>query len=225
MLSVTRPGYPATEETAAAQPGFAGTAAILDTAVGDAWRRFGRGHPGVVLVGHSVGAALSVHIASRRPAWPLLGLAVSGVGDRPAKGPAAMFGGMPRDRVLDMPFNRVSGTFYSPEALVDPAMNGVLADLLVPFPSADVVEVNTDWCTDLPRVASGVGVPVHHTLAEQDGLWQVDDDASARVGRYFGSSPRVVTQVFAGAGHNIEHHPSGHEYVGSVLSFTRSCVG
>ena len=225
MLSITRPGYPATDESATCQPDFATAAVLLSSAIADAWSRFGVDGSGVVLMGHSVGAAIAVHIASQPSEWPLLGLAISGVGDRPAGGPATMFAGMPVDRGLEIPFAQVGSMFYSSDILIDQSVTARLASLLVPFPSADVVEVNTTWRDDLPRLAAAVTVPVDYTLAEGDRLWEVGIERLRDFGECFVASSGFTSRIWRGVGHNIEHHAAGVGYVDQVLKFVKSCGG
>ena len=55
-------------------------AECLDAGIAELWRRNEGAASGIFLVGHSVGGAVAILIAARERQWPLLGIAVSGVG-------------------------------------------------------------------------------------------------------------------------------------------------
>ena len=38
----------------------------------DVWQQLGAGRPGIVLIGHSIGAAVAIHVATEKTSWPLL---------------------------------------------------------------------------------------------------------------------------------------------------------
>ena len=223
FAAITRPGYPADEASARAQPDFSGSAVVVSAAIAELWQQNSTRCSGVVLIGHSVGAAISVHIASGKNDWPLVGVAISGIGDRPAPAPVDMFSRMPVDRLLTIPFSLARRFFYGDDVQLPDGFAGRFSDLLVPFPSRDVVEVNSSWSGDLPAVASRVTVPVHYRLAEFDQLWWVSDERVRAFAGYFVGSPSVDADIWRGAGHNIEHHLNGRSYTADVLRFAEAC--
>ena len=77
-VAIDRPGYGETESKPT-DHSHAANAAILAEAIGALWDERGGELPGIVLIGHSIGGAIAMMIAASRPAWPLLGVAASGV--------------------------------------------------------------------------------------------------------------------------------------------------
>jgi pimeloyl-ACP methyl ester carboxylesterase len=78
VIAVDRPNYGHADGLQVDGSILEANAHILDDLVGELWETHGEGTSGVFLIGHSIGAALALLIASHSPAWPLLGVAVSG---------------------------------------------------------------------------------------------------------------------------------------------------
>ena len=222
-VAITRPGYPADEHSARHRPSFAQSAELLDTVVADIWSRVGDVIDGVVLLGHSVGGAVALNLAARQPLWPLLGVAVSGVGDRPANAAVRHFAGIPAHQPIAMTFDSVRPMFYGPVGTFDESLVPAFADSLVVMPAGDPVEVNTAWPADLPGVAASVGVPVFHAFAEFERLWQTGDERMAAFAAMFTNAPFVESYVIAACGHNIEHHHAATGYADLVSAFATRC--
>ena len=80
IFAIDRPGYGLSADYAANAPSIMDNAEILDSAIHGLWHSYSHKACGIVLVGHSIGGAITIAIAARQPSWPLLGIAISGVG-------------------------------------------------------------------------------------------------------------------------------------------------
>jgi pimeloyl-ACP methyl ester carboxylesterase len=81
-VSLDRPGYGGSDPLDDDTPFLAGSATVLDDAIAGLWADRSADHPGIVIVSHSIGSAIAVHMAAGKPGWPLLGIALHGVNDR-----------------------------------------------------------------------------------------------------------------------------------------------
>ena len=79
IIAPDRPGYGDTPMLAPDEMTLTGQARYLTRELKEAWRTYGQGRPGMVIIGHSIGAAISALIASDPDGLPLLGLAISGI--------------------------------------------------------------------------------------------------------------------------------------------------
>ncbi|HYB37387.1 MAG TPA: alpha/beta fold hydrolase, partial [Mycobacterium sp.] len=221
-VALTRPGYLADEDSARRQPSFAEAAHMIDEAIADVWDRLGGTRPGIVLTGHSIGAAVAVHVAAQKPSWPLLGLAISGVGDVASPTMVELFAHMPSDLVVEFSLGQARPLLYGPEWTLNTTALADVADLGVNYPSADVAEIRNRWSDDLPRIAPAVDVPLHYVLAEFHRLWDVSEQRVDSFAGHFSNAPFIDASLWRGTGHNIEHHRVSHAYIRAVRQLRRT---
>lgn len=224
VFSLDRPGYGGSDPLPEGEMTFAHGAEVLDAAIGALWADHGEGRPGVVLLSHSIGSAIAVHIAARQPHWPLLGISVHGVGDRSPEHVTNAWHAMPADRPVELPPEQRRALLYGPEGTVDlDAVESAKASV-EPVPLEEMLEIVGDWPENVAKLAAAVVVPVQYTLAEYDGLWVVDESRVATFTGYFTSAPWVDAKLQAGAGHNLDHHRLSRALHLRQLAFACECV-
>ena len=103
VIAVDRPGYRESTKVEASGSIIAANAEVLDHLIGELWDSYGNGAPGVVVIGHSIGGAVTTAIAARHPAWPLLGIAVSGCLVRVPKESGAAWAALPDLEFVELP--------------------------------------------------------------------------------------------------------------------------
>ncbi|MGB8388047.1 MAG: hypothetical protein WCE76_09500, partial [Mycobacterium sp.] len=131
---------------------------------------------------------------------------------------------LPPDIALPMPPELHRQLFYGPDWTLNTTTLADVSGLVVNTPSADLVEINTRWADDLPKVAARVEVPVHYALAEFDGLWETSAERVATIARHFSGARFVEASLWRCVGHNIEHHRLGEAYNRAVLAFAERCA-
>ncbi|GAA1369494.1 alpha/beta hydrolase [Streptomyces beijiangensis] len=203
---------------------------LLD-AVGELWQQHQQGSPGVVLVGCSIGGAITLHLAAlwgalTDPSWPLLGVAVSDIGQVL---PPAMVGAW--DAPSDTEYaglEQLAGKISMPPLWTVPAYVLGAADRRESFQPAlhaELKEVAGGWVREWSDVASRVTVPVHYRLAELDNLWVAGEDGvTAFAAALRAGSPYVDAALFPGSSHVIANSIAGYEYRFQVLGFAERCA-
>ncbi|MFG2130869.1 alpha/beta fold hydrolase [Streptomyces sp. NPDC048751] len=165
------------------------------------------------LVGHSFGGTLALTtVATAEPEDRLLGVDVSGVGERWALSPAQ------RAAVGHRHDHRLH---WGPLALYPPGTFRLAQDLVGPVPPREIEEIH-HWPRRYAALAPRIRVPVRFTFAEHERFWACDP-ASVRDLTAPLASPLVCTDRLTGAGHNISLGYAARRYHLRVLSFLEEC--
>jgi hypothetical protein len=76
----------------------------------------------------------------------------------------------------------------------------------------------------LGQAALAITVPVHHTLAEFDSLWDTSPGASEMFRAKFSPTLSVHSEIMPGVGHCIDHHLVGAAMHYNQLAFAHQCL-
>ncbi len=222
IVAVDRPCYGETTPLPQDSANIAGSAEQLDAAIGGILERFAPSAPGVVLIGHSIGGAVALSIAARRPSWPLLGVAVSGVCLQTPPDDAANWGRLPAGMV-EIPRPIKDMVMFGPEGTFKPDMPALShkADSLVP--RAELLDIVTGWPAVARQVLAGINVPVHMRQGEFDRLWITNADEVAQFAAACSGAPYVDAKLFPGAGHCIDFHRLDASFQLEQIAFALRC--
>ncbi|MFC5001877.1 alpha/beta fold hydrolase [Dactylosporangium cerinum] len=234
-IALNRPGYGGSSTLgfpADSDDGLlAANASRLIDAIGEAWERYGRNTPGVVVYGSSVGGAVVLHLASQwseqsAPTWPLLGVATADVAQKPPQKALDAWHGTPVTESVNIaalqPLLDAPPLWTIPTYAFDPsALPGVFAPVI----RAEMMEIIGGWARNWKEIATSITVPVHYRLAQYDTFWQVapeliDEFATALRAH----APYVDAGVFAGSAHGLADSPAGDEYFHLVLGYALRCA-
>ena len=218
VVAVDRPGYGATHGADPELLTFGAQTTVLSQALLRVWTDIGQG-AGLVLIGHSIGGMLALRVAATRPAVPLRGVEVSGMGELWQPGLREMWGSLIGDAAeVAVPTEAHNQVMYGPAGSFDPAQQARFNVLAKPMPMPELIDV-VGWSSRLPAVAGAIGVPVSATLAEHDHIWRSDEAAREALRSHFTASPSARVELFPGAGHSIELHLAAPDYQRRQLAF------
>jgi len=226
IFAIDRPGYGISAPYAANAPSILDNAEILDSAIQDLWHNYPHNASGIVLIGHSIGAAISIAIAARQPSWPLLGIALSGVGLDPVSASKDKWNSVPAQQALvSVPPEAMDGFFFGPPATYDHAVMPQASHAACsPAPRSELVDIGMHWPKQVHRLAAQVKVPVHYRQPEYEQLWPVDEATVQRFAQAFVNCPAMDAALFRDAGHCIDFHRMGEAFQFQQLAFARRCV-
>ncbi|ANI14685.1 MULTISPECIES: alpha/beta hydrolase [Pseudomonas] len=226
IFAIDRPGYGLSADYAANAPSIMDNAEILDSAIHGLWHSYSHKACGIVLVGHSIGGAITIAIAARQPSWPLLGIAISGVGLDPVPASKDKWNQVPAEQALvSVPPEAMDGFFFGPpgtyeQGVMPQASYGASA----PAPRSELIDIGMHWPKQVGRLAAQVKVPVHYRQPEFEQLWPVDEATIQRFADAFVNCPEMDAALFRDAGHCIDFHRSGEAFQLQQLAFARRCA-
>ncbi|OLT19430.1 hypothetical protein BJF78_10620 [Pseudonocardia sp. CNS-139] len=223
-VALNRPGYAESDPVPDGESVFAGNATALNGAIGALWADHDGVRPGVVIISHSIGSAIAVHLAGRAPLWPLLGISMHGINDLCPEPVVNAWNAMPPGQPVTFAPEQRRMFMYGPDHTMPADALDRAAVSAEPMPLAELLEVVREWPRDAAQLAAGVAVPVQYFLAEHEQLWVPGPERVAAFAAHFTAAPRVEAEEFRGTGHNIDHHHVGPVLHLRQLAFALSCT-
>jgi pimeloyl-ACP methyl ester carboxylesterase len=217
VLVLDRPGYGGNATPASDNP-ITETAPLIRAFVDQV--RINQGVPerSVALIGHSIGGALAIMMAADRGEWPLVAIAVSGIGDEPPPEiraialPEGVTHGAPAVALTD-------GLFHDPERTLNWRAVASLRAAAEDWLAAEVREVVERWPLRWRDLAARVDVPVHLRLAEHERIWVSSPAVVARMASAITHAPQVDAGLLPGGGHLYEATKLGPTFIAAQLDF------
>lgn len=223
IIAVDRPGYGGSTHVESSESIILKNAEALNHVIAELWEQWGAGTGGVFLIGHSIGGAIVTAIAADKPAWPLLGIAISGCLLEVPASARDGFNALPEILMIDLPSPMKDSVMFGPAWTHDAVMPDASHPSDGPIPRAELIDINNAWIGRVRSVAARVSVPVQSRQGEFDHLWITDAQQSADFGAAFESAPRVDARLVVNAGHCIDFHRAGAGFQLGQLGFALEC--
>jgi pimeloyl-ACP methyl ester carboxylesterase len=225
-IALDRPGYGKSPSKLGNRPTLSDQAIMINEAISAIWLEMGKGHTGVVLVGHSIGAAITMMIAADQRNWPLLGIALSGIGHIKSEMQKVMqeqMAAAPDQDVRNIPVQARTALAFGQDGLFDNEMPELTSCSHAPSITSEARDVIENWLSILPEVALKITVPVHFRLGTQDGLWVMNDTTLSDFTAMLSSAPLIDAAILPGIGHCIDFHNSGPQFHRDQIEFAIGC--
>lgn len=224
IIALDRPGYGETNGLSAEEFTHDGNSKVIEAIIGDYWEAYSGTSPGVFLIGHSIGGAIAAAIAARRPAWPLLGIAISGVGLHHAESNSGDLREMAGATHMSPPAEFKNIRMFGPAGTFHRNAQDWSRQADSPAPIQDIIDIVRTWPGAAPDILSKIEVPVHYRQAEFDALWKVDQDEIDQFARACSASAWIDAAIFGQSGHCIDFHRVGAAFQLEQLAFAIKCA-
>lgn len=225
IVAIDRVGYGASSAFATPQTTIAQNAELLNLAIETIWNAHHNGAAGIVLIGHSIGGAVATAIAALQPTWPLLGLAISGVGLEPVPESKENWATLPDLPLIEVPSEVMDSFCFGPPTTYDQqVMPQASHRANAPSPRSELIDIVAGWPNQVEALAGRVSVPVHYRQPEFEKLWRVDDAQIQRFAAAFTQAPYVDAGWCKDAGHCIDFHYGGEAFQLEQLTFALRCA-
>jgi pimeloyl-ACP methyl ester carboxylesterase len=217
IIAIDRPGYAKSTPLPDADATIKKNAEALDGAIAELWKEHGAGTAGVVIIAHSIGAACTIALAARHPKWPLLGIALSGVGVQVPS--STQWDGLPPIPFVMLPSQVKDGVMFGPDWTFTKGAVTASHGADAAAPKQELLDIVKVFPGDLHGYAAAINVPVHYRQAEFDHLWIVGEDQIKGFNEAFTSSPNVDGKTYKAAGHCIDFHKLSAAFHAEQLAF------
>lgn len=224
VIALDRPNYVDSGPLESEDSIILANADVLRDAIGSIWEQYRSGSPGIVLIAHSIGAAVATAIAASSPSWPLLGLAISGCLVRVPQESRAAWEALPPIPMIDLPVPMKDQVMFGPAGSFAADMPAASHPSNTLVPKTELLDITGGWIERREEVCGRVTVPVHHRQGEFDALWVTDQDEIDQFRAGFTSARSIDTAIQPGSGHCIDFHLAGAEFQSSQLAFARECA-
>ena len=224
FLALDRPGHGNSAPLSGEDASIPGQARFLTEALGEAWEKFGRATRGIVLIGHSIGAAIATCMAAEPANLPLIGLAISGVCLHTPSELREAFAASPDALTLDFPPPMKEHVMFGPEGSFAANMPHGSHAANGPALRREIVDINTMWPENVHNILKKVRVPVHYRQAEVDRLWIVDEGEVQQFAAALTASPSVDAKMVKNTGHCMDFHRIGAALQVQQLGFALECA-
>lgn len=224
VIALDRPNYADSSPLDADGSIILANARVLGDVLGEVWAEHGAGTEGIVLVGHSIGAAVVTAIAARPQSWPLLGIAISGCLVRVPQESRAAWESLPDIPMIDLPTLMKDQVMFGPAGSYGDDMPAGSYPSNTLVPKAELLDITGTWIAGRAAVCADVTVPVHHRQGEFDHLWITDSAEIDEFRKGFSSARSVDSRIQPGSGHCIDFHRAGEAFQLSQLAFALECA-